>query len=620
MQDSLFSALFTARGILYIIIFFGGSVFVHEFGHFLAAKWCGLRVDRFSIGFGPKIFGRRFGETEYRVSLLPLGGYVSIPELAPMEMIEGKADVPAGTAPKQKSDSAELGNHAPAKKISYLQKLVVFAAGALFNVLFAVLCAVALWIAKTPTYGGMDDTVVGNVRPTLELRAGTTVVSPAAKAGILPGDRILEIDGAEVANFKEIVMKIATGAGRTAEGAPAATLKIRRGEEEFLLEVEPALVSYNPRSGDFIRTLGIEPAMTLLVSDRGGTYELPDGFEAGDRLKALDLCDGEGAHEIFSLQQYSTLLEKSGGNAVAVIVERGVPARDVRIELTPKRVSVSRALGKISFTENGVDRELRFVPVPDDLEDFSESSPRRNFVVLSALSVESAVSEICVPGAKLSAVSAASDGNGIFAVSSIEDFEKMATLPAGTLTLFLDLPNGDRTLATLENARAGTISGRDVLRAGVPVTYPKKYERVSPWAQIVEAVDITYESVAGLVNPKSDIGIAHLNGIFSIADAYYEISFDLRRVVALTILININLAFLNLLPIPVLDGGHILFATIERIRRRALPRNVLNAVQSAFVLLLLGFMVIVLFRDFSRTRGNADLRTTQLISEHQYFH
>ena len=98
-----------------------------------------------------------------------------------------------------------------------------------------------------------------------------------------------------------------------------------------------------------------------------------------------------------------------------------------------------------------------------------------------------------------------------------------------------------------------------------------------------------------------------------------EISFDLRRVLMLTVLINVNLAILNLLPVPVLDGGHILFATIERLRGRPLPRRALASVQTAFVFLLLAFMAVVLFRDFSRTRGNADLRAQQLVSEHQYF-
>ena len=603
MSESMLSLLSAARGIFYVVAFFGGSIFVHELGHFLAAKKRGLKVDRFSIGFGPKIFAwKGRGETEYRISLLPLGGYVSIPQLADMELIEGESA----------SDNREA-----AKRLSYADKVIVFAAGAFFNVLFAVLCATALWIAKMPTSEGVADTTVGYVEETLETTPGTFVRSPAAQAGILPGDRILEIDGSPVASFKEIAMKIALGSRRTPDGAPAAELKIRRGNEEFTREVSPALVSYNPRSGDFVRTLGVEPTMPLVVTDEGGKVKLPAGFECGDRIVAVDLLDGAGALRVFSLRDFAAVLSRSRGAPTEIVVERGVPATEVAVPLVPKYVPVRRALGKISFSENGVARELLFVPVPDDPEDFSETSARRNLVVLNALPAESATAELCPVGAKLAGIS---DGeSGIFAVSSAEDFGRVPAAPARALTLFLDLPDGERTTVSLENAAASVVPEEKTLRAGLPIARPIKYVREAPWTQITDAVKLTWDSVVGLLNPKSDIGVGHLNGIFSIADTYYEISFDLRRVLALTVLINVNLAFLNLLPIPVLDGGHILFATIERLRRRPLPRGVLGNIQTAFVFALLAFMAIVLFRDFSRTRGNADLRERQLISEHQYY-
>ena len=76
--------------IFWMIVFFGGSIFIHELGHFLMAKKRGLKVPKFSIGFGPKLYSWKRGETEYCISLLPLGGYVALPEMGEIPILEGK--------------------------------------------------------------------------------------------------------------------------------------------------------------------------------------------------------------------------------------------------------------------------------------------------------------------------------------------------------------------------------------------------------------------------------------------------------------------------------------------------------------------------------------------------
>lgn len=92
--DFLPSLLSNVWSILLVALFFGGSIFVHELGHFLAARWRGAKVERFSIGFGPAIFSWRGRDgVEYRLAWIPLGGYVLLPQLADLGPVEGKSEV-----------------------------------------------------------------------------------------------------------------------------------------------------------------------------------------------------------------------------------------------------------------------------------------------------------------------------------------------------------------------------------------------------------------------------------------------------------------------------------------------------------------------------------------------
>ena len=122
----------------------GISIFVHELGHFLAAKKRGLIADRFSIGFGPRIFGFHYKGTDFRFSLFPLGGYVSLPQLADMGRIEGNENSKKEKLPK----------------ISYTDKMIVAVMGAVFNIIFAVILTLIIWGIGRET---IRSTVIGNV-------------------------------------------------------------------------------------------------------------------------------------------------------------------------------------------------------------------------------------------------------------------------------------------------------------------------------------------------------------------------------------------------------------------------------------------------------------------------
>lgn len=136
-----------------VLLFFGGSIFVHELGHFLAAKARGLKVLRFSIGFGPKLLAWKGRDgCKYMVSLLPFGGYVALPQLADMGALEGGDD---------SEGDMEIIRKLP--KASVSDKIIVSAAGAFFNILFAAALAAIVWAAGIPESQAYKTTTIGYV-------------------------------------------------------------------------------------------------------------------------------------------------------------------------------------------------------------------------------------------------------------------------------------------------------------------------------------------------------------------------------------------------------------------------------------------------------------------------
>jgi regulator of sigma E protease len=186
------------------IVVLGILIFVHELGHFLVAKWLGVVVLRFSLGFGPKLWGFQRGETEYRLSAVPLGGYVK------MLGEENEEEVP----PEQMERS--FANQSVGKRAS-----IVFA-GPLSNLLLALVIFTAIFAISGIPY---LTTEVGSI----------TADSPAFRAGIQADDKVLEINGKPMANWDELSQTIQD------EGKKPLTLKLQRGEQMLTVEVVPEL-------------------------------------------------------------------------------------------------------------------------------------------------------------------------------------------------------------------------------------------------------------------------------------------------------------------------------------------------------------------------------------------
>ncbi len=459
----LFSNLWA---VFLIILFFGGSIFVHELGHFLAARKRGLHVERFSIGFGPKIFAWRGKDgVEYRLSWLPLGGYVALPQLADMRGIEGESSV----------DVAKMG------PVSYSTRMIVFAAGAFFNILFALALATIVWSVGQPMSSDMATTRIGYVVPTVELADGSKVTSPAVEAGLRIGDTVKAIDGRELGDWQDLMQTLVTSAGRTEDGRRTTTFTIERDG------VRQDVVLYPRLGGDEqIRRVGIAPAYELVVhAVQPDSLAAKAGLQPQDRLVALD------GQTVLNIQPYLDHLTSRADQPVVLTVKRGEATLDL-------------------------------------------------------------------------------------------------TVPART--------------GAAEPAELGLALATDS-----QLVYP------NPLKQFAGHVSMTIRTLSSLINPQSDIGISKLSGPVGIIRVFHlAAQADIRLVLWFTILVNINLAIFNLLPIPVLDGGHMMFATIGKLRGRALPTNFILTTQSVFMVLLFSMILYVTVFDVRRiVRDVAPARTEQ---------
>src|SRR4029434_10331400 len=197
--------------LLEVLILFNLLIVVHELGHFLAARWRGLYIDRCGVWFGKPIWKKTINGVQYSLGSLPFGGFVALPQLAPMDIIEGKADV----------DREEL------PPISAFDKIIVAVAGPLFSFLLAVVFAVIVWMAGYPVSESDMTTTIGFIMGD----------SPAEKAGLQPGDKILEVDGKRVTRFLGMNDSVSWAVVRS-EG-DTIPVKFERNGEVQTVSVEP---------------------------------------------------------------------------------------------------------------------------------------------------------------------------------------------------------------------------------------------------------------------------------------------------------------------------------------------------------------------------------------------
>lgn len=276
--------------VLEVIVLFNLLIVVHELGHFLAARWRGLVIEKFGIWFGKPLWKKTINGVQYSLGSIPFGGFVALPQLAPMDIIEGKVDV----------DRAKL------PQISAFDKIIVAFAGPLFSLLLALVFACIVWVVGHPVSEADMTTVIGYVERD----------SPGEKAGLRAGDKILEVDGKPVTRFSGMNDSVVWNVLRS-EGA-TIPFKIERDGGAQTIAVEPFKSETRGWRRKSVRQVLIHPAQTAIVQEvRPNTPAAAAGLQAGDVILGFD---GQRIHHPGALIDH---IRSHAGQPVQLQVMRG---------------------------------------------------------------------------------------------------------------------------------------------------------------------------------------------------------------------------------------------------------------------------------------------------------
>ncbi|WAI81879.1 MULTISPECIES: RIP metalloprotease RseP [Achromobacter] len=428
----------------------GSLITFHELGHYWVARLCGVKVLRFSLGFG-KVILRRTDKhgTEWAVSALPLGGYVKMQD-----------DAPAGATP---AEAASAFNNKPVG-----QRIAIVAAGPLFNLILAVVLYAGLNLA------GTDEPQAIIAQPTAE--------SPAAQAGLLAGDRILAIDGQEVASWSDArwrLMDVLSTGGRALVEVSTPSGSVQQRE----LNLQPNAM--DPSAGDPLAAAGIrlaQPKPGVRAVNDGGEGQAA-GLRTGDTIVAIN---GQATPETGSVIKQ---IQQSAGQTLTLTLLR-----------------------------DGANISLNVTPRPE-------------------------------------------------------------------------MVNGQ------EIGRLGVQLGGDV-----PMVTVRYGLFESVWLGAVRTWDTAWFSLRMMGRMVTgDVSWRNISGPVTIADyAGQTARIGIVAYIAYIALISISLGVLNLLPIPMLDGGHLLYYLVEIVRGSPPPARWIDIGQRAGIGLLAGLMGLALFNDFTR--------------------
>jgi len=532
-----------------VLLLFGAAIFVHEFGHYWVALKRGLKVEEFAIGFGPVLWSREKDGILYSIRAIPAGGFVKLPQMLTSETIEGK---PKDTDEDQDEEEAE-----ELPPVSPLSKILVAFAGPLMNVVFALVIACILW-------------GVGVLKPASSTVIGYVGSSEGEYAKIRPGDKIVEVDGTKVASWQKITFSLIRHEGqkvpvileRTVQGSPTnITVNLKAD-----------------KNGKRIKGLYLSPKEELTVSNVGKEGYLSGiGLKSGDKILSVDDHLVYGQHHLLDLLM-ATMDDKT------ITVENGGKTRMLAFKPT------GNAAVKVLD-----------VPVPSH-------GSWDSFWIWIGLKNEQPLPPTPAMRAELEKGDLILKFNDIRITSSrhLIDLIRENGKESAKLQILRDNKQLTKSVDPSINPETGRVQigialGEDAGIAFTPprATYKPATPTPNPFDQVKEVWDMITLTVSALTrSQETGVGAKDLSGpvgIFGMLSI--QVKTDYRLALSFLVLLNINLAILNLLPVPVLDGGHILMSIIERIRNKPISVRVQEYATTVFAVMLLSFMLYVTFFD-----------------------
>jgi regulator of sigma E protease len=542
--------------VVYFVVLVSSLIFVHELGHFLFAKAFGVKVITFSLGFGPKILHIRGRETEYCISLLPLGGYVRMLE-------ESKTDI---VLPEERKRTFE--------SLALYKRLLVVLAGPLMNLVFPVLLYFSVFVSDGPV-----------LPPTV----GVVLPKHAADGKLLPGDRIMSVNGEEIGTFDELKRIIAKSPGKTLR------LKVFRDNKHVDAEVivEDTVERRELDIVERIGTIGIQPSPPAPVigvpnaespAYRAGlrTFDFITHVGGTPVRRFADLGDalGENAGETLPITYLRPVFlgNALGGAADMAVFEAGVVA------LTPD------ASGNTLSERTGIDSaDLYPAIVPEDSAFFK--------VDLRAGDKILRLDEESVPAWSTFCERLLAEPNRPHHIEFLSAREGRAR--SGTIQLrkeeFTDEHGQSFERYVLPLQHWIPVAPEERVSHPAPLRYA--FEKA-----VEETLDVTRFVMVGIVRlAQGRVSLKSLSGPITI----YQVAGEEGRkgtdyFLWAMALISINLGLFNLLPIPALDGGHLLFFLVEGVLRRPLPLRARELMHLVGMAILFGLMLLAFKNDIER--------------------